>query len=451
MFGVAVDQLYVSDRPAVERAVFFVDFYPARVCYDAYIVLSLYECEILFFGRFAQLHHALAHHDLLFCDDLSGALVGVGERDVAILCRVDRAVSQLKLLCLARRDHAVDLPLFERLSVDGILPAYVKIGRVGEAVGVGQRVSVGRHIRRADGAVHRLHQPRAGVRFSVREEQSVHTEIAVVVVFAVVAAVGIGAVGVLDRVVAPLPNAAAHRAVAAIDRLPIAFERTGTDAHRVRIFAHKVGFGIKSRGGVAVSIFVDELGRRIHLRDDVIGEPRRAHNSLVVHGYGRKLFEARIAVVLIAPAARLVAERPHHDAGIVLVALVHTLHSVPIKLLPCGMVADRVGGVAIFTRARAVCLDVRLVDDVKTEIVGDLEEHRVGRIVRSAHRVDVVLLHQHRVFEIVERAHHIALALVCVVVVDALELDLAPVEEEDVALDRDLAKADLLTYALDDL
>ena len=115
------------------------------------------------------------------------------------------------------------------------------------------------------------------------------------------------------------------------------------------------------------------------------------------------------------------------------------------------MVADRVGGVAIFTRARAVCFDVRLVDDVKTEIVGDLEEHRVGRIVRSAHRVDVVLLHQHRVFEIVERAHHIALALVCVVVVDALELDLAPVEEEDVALDRDLAKADLLTYALDDL
>ena len=115
------------------------------------------------------------------------------------------------------------------------------------------------------------------------------------------------------------------------------------------------------------------------------------------------------------------------------------------------MVADRVGGVAIFTRARAVCLDVRLVDDVETEIVGDLEEHGVGRIVRSAHRVDVVLLHQHRVFEIVERAHHIALALVCVVVVDALELDLAPVEEEDVALDRDLAKADLLTYALDDL
>src|SRR3954463_16791062 len=79
-------------------------------------------------------------------------------------------------------------------------------------------------------------------------------------------------------------------------------------------------------------------------------------------------------------------------------------------------------------REEAVRLEVALVDDVEAELVAQLEEARVRRVVRRAHRVDVVGLH-----ELDVAAHHVLAdgapgQRVELVPVDAVQLDAVPVD-----------------------
>ena len=69
--------------------------------------------------------------------------------------------------------------------------------------------------------------------------KTVNAEVAVVLLFAVVTAVGvfIRAVGVIYRVICPFPDAAAHEIVVFIEAVPVFLHRTGAEAHRVDIFA----------------------------------------------------------------------------------------------------------------------------------------------------------------------------------------------------------------------
>ena len=64
-------------------------------------------------------------------------------------------------------------------------------------------------------------------------------------------------------------------------------------------------------------------------------------------------------------------------------------------------------------RQRAWRLDVRLVDDVQAEFVAQVVERLVVRVVRRAHRVDVVLLHQFEVAaDVVDRDRPAAVGMV---------------------------------------
>ena len=87
-------------------------------------------------------------------------------------------------------------------------------------------------------------------------------------------------------------------------------------------------------------------------------------------------------------------------------------------------------------------LEVALVDHVEPELVAELEEARVRRVVRGAHRVDVVRLHQ------LDVAAHQLLADrpprggVELVPVDAVQLYAVPVDLQQPVLDHDAPEAD---------
>ena len=110
--------------------------------------------------------------------------------------------------------------------------------------------------------------------------------------------------------------------------------------------------------------------------------------------------------------------------------------------------------VALVVAQRAlegVRFDVGLVDDVQAELVGQVEEGRVVRVVRRAHGVEPELLHQHEV-----GAHRLDRddapgVLVEVVAVDAADEDARAVDEQVEARDLDPAEADLDRHLLGDV
>ena len=134
--------------------------------------------------------------------------------------------------------------------------------------------------------------------------------------------------------------------------------------------------------------------RRVHRADDV----RRcaAAARLVLHG-ARRLVRARPRRHLVVrhPVARLVAERPHDDARVVLVALHHTSEPRHKGRSPRRRLCQR----ALVARPphEAVGLGVRLVDNVEADGVAQLVPALALRVVRGADGVDVVTLHQCRV------------------------------------------------------
>ena len=77
-----------------------------------------------------------------------------------------------------------------------------------------------------------------------------------------------------------------------------------------------------------------------------------------------------------------------------------------------------------------VALDVRLVDDVQAELVAQVEQPGVVRVVGAAQRVDVGPLHGHHVGPQVVDGDGRAPIGVVVVPVDALDRHGAPVDQQ---------------------
>lgn len=170
--------------------------------------------------------------------------------------------------------------------------------------------------------------------------------------------------------------------------------------------------------------------------------------SLVVHGKAGAGADQLVHGVRVAAAARLVAQAPHDHAGVGLVALQKALGTVEVARLPADVVREAVLARRELAHQGAVGLEVRLVDHVDAQLVAELEEVGVGRVVRRADGVDVVLPAEAYVPLDLRGRHHVARRGARVVMVDAMELDRAPVHEEAPAVHARLAKAHAQVDAL---
>ncbi len=138
--------------------------------------------------------------------------------------------------------------------------------------------------------------------------------------------------------------------------------------------------------------------------------------------------------VVVRAVVGLVAERPDDHRGVVLVAQHHSRHAVHERVQIARVVRDLVRVV--------VRLDVRLVDDVETQLVGEVVERRVVRVVRGADRVEAEPLEQHQVRAHVVVRHRAAGQWMEVVPVDAPDVHALAVDEQVPADDLDVPEAD---------
>ena len=136
---------------------------------------------------------------------------------------------------------------------------------------------------------------------------------------------------------------------------------------------------------------------------------------------------------VVGPVARLVAQRPDDDGGVVLVPLHHALAALHESQPPLGVLAELV--------PNPVGLDVGLVHDVEADLVTQVQPARVVGIVRGAHGVEVVLLHQANILQHRLDGHGLAPIGVVVVAVHALYDDRHAIDAYLAIRQLDLAKA----------
>ena len=163
------------------------------------------------------------------------------------------------------------------------------------------------------------------------------------------------------------------------------------------------------------------------------------------------IIEGRVAV------SRLVAQRPDHHGGVVLIALGVGGHAVQHGRHPFRQALTGTGGHLDAAAGGGMALDVGLGTDINAQLVGQIIEDLVVGIVGGADGVEVILLHQGQVGEVVLIVERMTGLQIGVVAVDAAEDHLAAGDLHllvtggvDVDL-VDLTEADPLHHGLHDL
>ena len=298
---------------------------------------------------------------------------------------------------------------------------------------------------RPDGPDHVLILQQAGVGGAVGVHQAVHAEIPVVGELPEVPAVPVDGPVVrggaaVDGVVAPLPHKAAAEAVVLHNQLLVVLRVPGAVAHGVDVLALDKGQLLVRQ--VLVQVLPGEVvphlvQRGVHAAVQV--QHGEVGLSRLVVGEEILVVQQPGGVVLLGPAARglkilapaaLVAQRPDHHRGVVLVPDDAALHPVQNGLPELGVV----GGVGVILVAvvagahgHAVGLHVRLADDVEAVLRAHLQKPGGVGVVAGADGVDVVALHQGQVQKGLLPADGIPGHRVAVVAVDPPELDVHPV------------------------
>ena len=291
------------------------------------------------------------------------------------------------------------------------------------------------------------------MRRAVGEHQTVHAELAVVRLVAEVAAVGLPGLPVFivarQALVDPVPDEAALQARKLTKRLPVFCKAAEAVAHGVRIlaqdqrpvFARQADplFQRPFRHGGEGLIFIDA---RVH-RAENIGRRAVGAAAFILHGARRiGAFHPAIERVVRAAVPRLVAQRPDNNAAVVAVALHHARDAFAKGGKPARVVCQAAH------RLHAVGFDIGFVDHVEAIAVAQSIPERMVRVVRTAHRVEVMLLHQFNVAPHRRFIHHLASLRVMFVAIHAAYQQRLAVQAEQAVFDSDAAKADIVRLDL---
>jgi hypothetical protein len=241
-------------------------------------------------------------------------------------------------------------------------------------------------------------------------------------------------------VVLPLPDEPALQSRCRLERRPVVGEAAVRVAHRVAVLAQD------PRTGIVVGVDgADEIGDlRVHRRDQISDGVAAlvarscpgAHDRALVVQWARRVVGAdpRRLCFVVDAVARLVAERPGDDRRMVLVAQHHPCSSFEPRRAVARVLADGV--------VEGVALDVCFVDHVQAELVAEIQEARIVRVVRAAHGIDVVLLHRHKIGAHVGDGDGFAALGMVVVAVDAADHHRLAVDQQLPIGDGDRAEAD---------
>ena len=185
----------------------------------------------------------------------------------------------------------------------------------------------------------------------------------------------------------------------------------------------------------------------------VDGPVHRANNVGVIFKLGTLILHGAALVAVLYPlvgllkyiaVACLVAERPHDDARVILVALHQSLSAVHVCRVPFGIESNVFAAVA-----KSVRLDVSLVDYVEAIFVAHFIEIGGLRIVAGADGVHIGTLHLLEIFhEVVARAY-MSKQWIVLVEVYALDEHILAIHKQHAVLNLRGAESYLVACSLD--
>ena len=166
------------------------------------------------------------------------------------------------------------------------------------------------------------------------------------------------------------------------DDVPVLLEAAHGVTHRVGVLTLDERTGI-----VALGILHAVVVAQIHRAED-IGLAILACLLELAGARGIVSLHPVVGALEVRTVARLIAQRPHDDGGVVLIG-----NDVALLALDMGEGKGFVLGKGLLAIAHTVALEVRLCRQVDAILVAEVIPAGIVRIVAGAHGVDVELLH----------------------------------------------------------
>ncbi len=207
-----------------------------------------------------------------------------------------------------------------------------------------------------------------------------------------------------------------------------------------RVLAYQVPIFLEITHGVAHSVGIlalDKRPRRILkavFLAGIHGGVHRAHNVGIALFFSTLVLHGAAAVVILYPVvaghkvgavARLVAQAPDDDAGVVEVAIDHPLVADQVGCLEVGAL-----GQSGFFIAHSVRLYVALVHHIEAVLVAQVVPNRVVGVVAGAHRIDIHLFHCADVAQHLFFGHDVSSVFAEFVAVGAFDQDRLAVDQQ---------------------
>ena len=249
------------------------------------------------------------------------------------------------------------------------------------------------------------------MRCTIRIDQPVHTEIAIMNGFSMIPSIIISGLSIFcrsmcDRMITPFPDKPATHPVILMNHLKIIFKISRSVSHTMAVFYQQKRFA-----SVIFQIILYLLQWRIHPAVNIqiviiIG-------NIIITVSCTFVLRDPVRIKLLCPCKRLfkitsirafISHRPHYNAWTVFVSLYHKLDTVHNCLFPCRIICNlfipmvKTVLVCVLLPVQhkwSMCLNIRLVNHHKSIFIAHLIKIWCIWIMTGTNSVKVMLLHQH--------------------------------------------------------
>ena len=243
---------------------------------------------------------------------------------------------------------------------------------------------------------------------------------------------------VTEALVNEVPNESTESTWIAVEGIHVFLQVAHGVAHSVFVFAQHNRL-------VCVVVVTYRIGAKVHPAVHIGVVPVAFVMNIAggVNFVGTLAFRGEYVTV-----TRFVTQRPQDNAGVVLVALHHGIHTIDSRSTPVIAILRQI---VVGTMA----FNVRFVNHVNTVLVAKIVHHRIVRVVRHTESVNVETLHENHIFFHAVICDCTSVIRVEFVAVNTVELHRHAVHEQTRSaiffLDFNLSKANLVTFNLDNL
>ena len=191
-------------------------------------------------------------------------------------------------------------------------------------------------------------------------------------------------VNLTERLVYPIPYSSALRHRITLKNIPILLHTPTTITHSMQVFTQNKGTINTRCSQISFDFIHTAIHAAINIGIIVLFRPFILYGTIIFYR-----LQPIVCTLKVYTIARFISQRPDNDGRMVLGTFVHTLRTIHVCRQPSAILRQRCRAIA-----HTVRFDIRLIYHIQSVTVAKSVPIRVGRIMRIAHRIDIVLFHQ---------------------------------------------------------